>query len=263
MNFYRPGVRVCSRTGLVLVPAAGEREFRVASSSYGALNPPVRGLVGSDVLSWSRHDTYGGRTVYTASTRRCAFDEVLAGFRRRLGTTDSLVKDAAAVGLTVAEFIAAMEQDWASLGVLYPGHVPAVWRTGRLMFTVTLPTAGWWVALDAPESIAAIRSELGDRLALLGVTDLDLTVLYGGNRAATVQIADWVRSITVDDDTRPHGIVYRSRHAGGDVHAYWLRAVDAGLPLSSEAVTADVGASIPVADPDLLATATRYGLVIH
>ena len=130
MNFYRPGVRVCSRTGLVLVPAAGEREFRVASSSYGALNPPVRDPMGSAVLSWSRHDTYGGRTVYTASTRGCAFDEVLAGFRRRLGTTDSLVKDAAAVGLTVAEFIAAMEQDWASLGVLYPGHVPAVWRTG-------------------------------------------------------------------------------------------------------------------------------------
>ena len=139
MRFYRSGARVGSRTGLVLVPAGGEGEFRVASSSYGALNPPVRGPVGSDVLSWSRHDTYGGRTVYTASTRGCAFDEVLAGFRRRLGTRDSLVKDAAAVGLTVAEFVAAMEEDWANLGVLYPGHVPAAWRTGRLMFTVSLP----------------------------------------------------------------------------------------------------------------------------
>ena len=52
-------------------------------------------------------------------------------------TTDSLVKDAAAVGLSVAEFLAAIEEDWATLGVLYPGHVPAAWRTGRLMFTVT------------------------------------------------------------------------------------------------------------------------------
>ena len=85
MSFYRPGARVCTRTGLVLVPAAGEREFRVAMTSYGALNPPVRGPAGSDVLSWSRHDTYGGRTIYTASTRGCAFDEVLAGFRHRLG----------------------------------------------------------------------------------------------------------------------------------------------------------------------------------
>ena len=50
MRFYRSGARVCSRTGLVLVPAAGEREFRVASSAYGALNPPVRGPAGSDVF---------------------------------------------------------------------------------------------------------------------------------------------------------------------------------------------------------------------
>ncbi|HZM65107.1 MAG TPA: hypothetical protein VFC16_02260, partial [Nakamurella sp.] len=36
---------------------------------------------------------------------------------------------------------------------------------------------------------------------------------------ATVQIAGWVRSTVLDDGTAPHGIVYRSRHAGGDVHA--------------------------------------------
>ena len=176
---------------------------------------------------------------------------------------DTLVKDAAAVGLTVGEFIAAVEEDWASLGVPYPGHLPAAWRTGRLMFTVTLPVTGWWVALDAPESIAAVRAELGDRLALFGVTDLDLTVLYGGNRHATVDIADWVRSTTLDDGTRPHGIVYRSRHAGGDVHACWLRAVDAGRPVIAEPVTADAGAPITAADPDLRATATRYGLSVH
>ena len=90
MTFHRPGVRLCARSGLVLVPSAGEAAYRVALSSYGALNPPVRGPVGSEVSSWSRYDTYDGRTVYTASTPGCAFDEVLAGFRRRLGTRDSL-----------------------------------------------------------------------------------------------------------------------------------------------------------------------------
>jgi len=263
MSFYRPGARVCTRTGLVLIPAAGEREYRVALASYGPLNPPLRGPAGSDVLAWSRHDTHGGRTIYTASTRGCAFDEVLAGFRRRLGVKDALSKDAAAVELTVGEFIAAVEEDWASLGVPYPGHLPAAWRTGRLMFTVTLPVTGWWVALDAPESIAAVRAVMGDRLALFGVTDLDLTVLYGGNRRATVEIANWVRSSVLDDGAGPHGIVYRSRHAGGDVHACWLRAVDAGSPLTTEPVTADAGAPITAADPDLRATAGRYGLTIH
>ena len=84
----------------MLVPSAGERAYRVALSSYGALNPPVRGPVGADVSSWSRYDTHDGRTVYTAATRGCAFDEVLAGFRRRPGDRDSLARDAAAVGLS-------------------------------------------------------------------------------------------------------------------------------------------------------------------
>ena len=103
MTFHRPGARVCARTGLVLVASAGEAAYRVALSSYGPLNPPVRGPVGSEVSSWSRYDTYDGRTVYTASTPGCAFDEVLAGFRRRLGARDSLAGDAAAVGLSVPE----------------------------------------------------------------------------------------------------------------------------------------------------------------
>ena len=103
MTFRRPGARVCARTGLVLVPSAGESAYRVALSSYGPLNPPVRGPVGSEVSSWSRYDSYDGRTVYTASTPGCAFDEVLAGFRRRLGARDSLAGDAAAVGLSVPE----------------------------------------------------------------------------------------------------------------------------------------------------------------
>lgn len=104
-------------------------------------------------------------------------DEVLAGFRRRLGEQDSLAKDATAAGLTLAEFLTAVEQDWLDLGVAYPGVLPAAWRAGRLMFTVTLPATGWWAALDAPQSLAAVRAEVGDRLAQLGVTDLDLTLL--------------------------------------------------------------------------------------
>ena len=59
MTFHRPGARVCARTGLVLVPSAGEPAYRVALSLYGPLNPPARGPVGADVSSWSRYDTYG------------------------------------------------------------------------------------------------------------------------------------------------------------------------------------------------------------
>jgi hypothetical protein len=196
MTFHRPGVRLCARSGLVLVPSAGEAAYRVALSSYGPLNPPVRGPVGSDVSSWSRYDTYDGRTVYTASTRGCAFDEVLAGFRRRLGTRDSLARDAAAVGLSVPEFLRAVDEDWAELGVMFPGHLPRAWRTARLLYTVTHPRSGWWVILDTAESIAVIRSAVGERLAVGGVTDVDLALLHGPDRPATVEIASWVRNLT-------------------------------------------------------------------
>lgn len=60
-------------------------------------------------------------------------------------------------------------------------------------------------------------------------------------------------STVLDDDTRPHDIVYRSRHAGGDVHAFWFAAVDCGLPAFAQPVTADAGGPITAADPDLLA----------
>ncbi len=82
----------------------------------------------------------------------------------------------------------------------------------------------------------------GGPARLCRVTDLDLILLYGRNRRATVQIAEWTRSLMLDVDTRPSGIVYRSRHAGRDVHAYSLRAVDQGSPDGQEPVTADPGA---------------------
>ena len=158
----------------------------------------------------------------------------------------------------VAEFPRAVEEDWAELGVMVPGHLPRAWRTARLLYTVTHPASGWWVMLDTAESIAAVRAALGERLAAGGVTDVDLALLHGSDRPATVQIATWVRSAILDDGSAPHGIVYRSRHAGGDVHAYWLRQPDTGHPAGDEPLTADTGAPITASDPDLHDTATRY-----
>ena len=116
--------------------------------------------------------------------------------------------------------------------------------------------------LDTAESIAVIRSALGERLAAGGVTDVDLALLHGPDRPATVQIAGWVRSAVLDDGTAPHGIVYRSRHAGGDVHAYWLRRLDAGHPAGTDPLAADTGAPVTARDADLRDTATRYGLTV-
>jgi hypothetical protein len=42
-----------------------------------------------------------------------------------------------------------------------------------------------------------------------------------------------------------------------------MRAVDHGLPVTDELVTADAGTVIEASDPDLLATAARYGLTVR
>lgn len=146
---------------------------------------------------------------------------------------------------------------------MFPGHLPRAWRTARLLYTATHPRSGWWVMLDTAESIGVIRSALGERLGVGGVIDIDLALLHGPDRPATVEIADWVRSAALDDGTAPHGIVYRSRHAGGDVYAYWLRRLDSEHPAAAEPLTVDTGAPITARDPDLLATAARYGLTVH
>lgn len=94
-------------------------------------------------------------------------------------------------------------------------------------------------AFDAADCLALVRAELGpaDRPGRGHGYKSD-----GAVRRATVQIADWVRSITMDDGARPHSIVYRSRHVGGAVHAYGVRTVGQGSPVIPELVTADAGA---------------------
>ena len=137
MTVHRPGARVCARTGLVLVPSAGESAYRVAPEFVRAAEPAGAwsGRVGCVLVVPVRHLRRAHR-VHRVQ-KGCAFDEALAGFRRRLGGRDSLARDAAAVGLSVAEFLRAVDEDWAELGVMVPGHLPRAWRTARLLYTVT------------------------------------------------------------------------------------------------------------------------------
>jgi hypothetical protein len=157
------------------------------------------------------------RTVYTASTRRCAFDEVLAGFRRRLGTRDFLATDAAAVGLSVAEFLQAVDADWA---------------------------------------------ELGERLALGGIIDIDLALLHGPDRLATIEIATWVSSAILDDAPPRTASSTAAGTPAATCTPHWLRRLDTVDPVT-EPLTADTGTPISARDADLHDTAPRFGLTVH
>ena len=132
MSDLPAGGRVCRATGLVLIPAQPGIVVRVAKTSYGPLNPPVRANEPDvDCSGWGRWDTHGGRTVYAAGTRECAFAEVLAYYRRRLGTGDPLTADAAFLRLSAAELVALVEAEWQHRGHLPPGHLAQGWRHER------------------------------------------------------------------------------------------------------------------------------------
>lgn len=81
--------RICSKTGLHLIEAGGETAYRVAKDRYGALSARVNEHVGPMPVGFyseagdsrGRYDTLGS-TISLADSRRCAYAEVLNGFRQ-------------------------------------------------------------------------------------------------------------------------------------------------------------------------------------
>lgn len=253
-------------TGIVLAhaPLPTTATYRVASSSWGPLNPPQRPASLSEVdSSWARFDTPGGRVVYTGQTRRVSLAEVLAYFQMPAGLTSGLEKDAAYLEMTRQEFAQAVEEEWARQGHMPPGQIARSWRAARLLHTVTLPATGTWVALAQMDTIGAIENELAALLRTRGIDNLTISHLTGEDRIVTVHASTWLRGLTLADGTRPHGIMFPSKHGGGDAYAYWMRHVDDGGDPTGEAITADDGQEILEHDPDVVAVANRFRLRIH
>jgi len=177
-----------SATGVQLLPAPAPVTHRITRSSRGPLDPPLRG--GAPDASWSRYDV-AGRTVYLAATAECAYAEVLAYTKRRLGQQDPLTKDAAAVGLSVAEFSGLVGAEWSERQHMGVGHLPSSWRIERLLYRITVPEAGRWVDIQHPDSLAAAETELEAELATLDLSGLTVAALLGDDRHVTTAVARW------------------------------------------------------------------------
>ncbi len=204
MSAHNTELRICSATGIALTPATSGKGWRTTKFSRGPLSPFDRSS-GQARASWSRFDT-PGRTVYVSSTIECSLAEVLAYYRRKLGSRDSLEKDAAALGLSPKDMAAMVEDEWATQDHMPPGHIPKGWQAQRRVYQLNLPSCGWWIHLEHPESIAAISSAIGVGLASAGVSELDVSVLRGPNRDPTTLIAQWLRTQILDDGSYAHGI---------------------------------------------------------
>ncbi|MDD9206143.1 hypothetical protein PU560_06635 [Georgenia sp. 10Sc9-8] len=143
------------------------------------------------------------------------------------------------------------------------GHIARSWRATRLLHTLTLPADGWWVKLDDRHTIGHIEDGLSPLLRARGIESLTISHLTAEDRVLTVTVADRLYRHTARNGSRPHGIVFPSKHGGGEAYACWMRNVNEGGGVSDEPITADAGRQILENDPDLLDVAQRFELRIH
>jgi len=191
--------------------------------------------------------------VYLAQTAEGAYAEVLAYAKRRLGQQDPLSEDAAAVGLSVGEFVGLVGQEWAERQHMGVGHLPSSWRIERRLYRVTLAGPGWWVDVEHPDSLATLEAALEDELATLGVPALTVGALRGDDRRVTTAVARWVHGVHLDDGSTPAGVAYYSKHGTGLCRAYWLP----GGP-GQRRPTSDRGTPILLSDEDFRRVADRF-----
>ncbi len=256
--------RVCSRTGLLLRPAAEQLVWRVAKTSYGGLRPPLRD-VGDDRRHWGRYDVVGHRTAYGASPRAACFAESLAAQRVGLGPAvpkwQDLFDDPPIPGVT--SLLGAAQAEWATWNHLRPGAIARGWRDERLVYQLRLPAAGWFVDIERSESVSAIGEALGQELRQLGLSNLTVGVLRAEERNVTTTVASWIWRQVLDDGSYPHGIRFGSKYnSTWACWAIWLRAVDDGKSLAHEPTKGDMGTEIKDCqhDPDLASVAQLFGL---
>lgn len=191
-----------------------------------------------DSLAWPPWE-YGGsgrfddpagefRVLYATVQRRTAFLETLARFRPSLDVLSALQ---------------AVENTNEPIPM---PRVPAEWYQARAVGRLRLATRQRWLDLRSFETREVLRHELAQTLLDLRLEDLDLSGVVGPKRQLTQAIARWAY------EREYRGLAYSSRF-------------DATLTcwaIFEGAAFEPIGLPKPILpdDPDLIATATPFGL---
>jgi RES domain len=145
-----------------------------------AVRPPL----GPDELdqpkTGNRFDSpMGTYTVrYFSTTLAGCFGETLARFRPEL------------------DRLAEVAEEWRELGFMPLGELPADWRNRRLAVRVQVehrrsPNPTRFLDVEHIDTRERLRVELAQTLSLLGVGDLDVATVRGGDRRITRAISWW------------------------------------------------------------------------
>jgi len=193
-----------------------------------------------DPLAWPPWEFVGGgrfddpqrefRVLYAAAQRRGPFVETLAQFRPLL------------------EALARMRRVGGNEEPLPKTRVPAHWYQRHAVARLRLLPGQRWLDLRAPQTREILRAELATTLLTQGLSDLDLSRVLGPGRTLTQTIARWAYE---------HGYAGLAYHSRLD-HTLTLWAIFEGAAFEP------VGLPEPITpdDPDLVATARLFGLVL-
>ena len=227
------------------------------------MTPPDEGLwrIGREPDPLKASISSASSEVSKASTGN-RFDSPTASFGVRYFAT----KLEGCFGETLARFRPDPElarvvgDEWADLGFMNVGDIPADWRQRRTAVKVVLPKGQPqfpdglpFLDIEALETREAIRPHFGELLAFHGYPDLDVPVVRGHDRRITRYISQWTWEQQDDEADLPiyAGIRYLSR-----LNNDWeLWAVFDDVEL-------EVRVQKPILrnDPDLQSVAKKYRL---
>lgn len=206
--------KLCPETGLQLVACSSQRVWRVARTSYGALNPQLRDPSDVSRQQWGRWDPPGFRTIYAADLPVAAFMETLAWSRPTDDEQSGKYFTDAKPGETLH---AAIATEWASKGTMCLWNVPASWREGRNLYELVLPETGWFVDVADTNSLKRLTAAMSRSKHL---TIHDLT---GEDRNMTTEIGKWIHDCRLFDGSKPIGIMYPSKFGVNHLcYSAWL-----------------------------------------
>lgn len=168
--------------------------------------------------------------------------------------------EAALFGKTPEQIMVDVDEDWKRLGHMQPGHLPAAWRDGHLVYSVSIPlAAGWWIDAHAQETLDTRTIAMGSQLShLTGRHDVDRGIMFNHDCEIITRLAEWMRKEILDDGTKPLGVRFESRISNGNCWALWMRRSDAKL--GGDPIEADEGAQIPSNDAIMRRVTEAFGI---
>lgn len=199
--------------------------------------PP--GGVGSGTAG-NRFDSPDGSygVIYFATRLEACFAETLIRFR------------------PAPRLLRLVEREWADLGAMDVGMVPADWRAQRLAVHVAVAPSARFLDIESAATHRRLEHALADELGPLGYDGLDVASVRGPDRVLTRRISHWTfNQIGRDGSRRFAGIRYLSRLANRwECWAAFVPGADIAI---------DAAHSILRGDDDLLRVARMYGLTVH